>query len=102
VIGSINEKLRLCQHIVLCQESFNIHKMTNEQTTKAIEAVRKHFSAMLEKLEKMKAEQQEDLLTSSDEDKKPAEASLAKTDQLIEEIRKSQLSMERVLKNAGT
>jgi hypothetical protein len=76
--------------------------MTNEQTAKAIDAVRKHFSAILEKLEKMKAEQEEDLQLSSVENKKAAEASLAKTEQLIEEIRKSQLNMERVLKSAGT
>jgi hypothetical protein len=76
--------------------------MTNEQTTKAIEAVRKHFAAILEKLEKMRAEQEEDLQTSPDKAKEIAGASLAKTEQLIEEIRKSQVTMEGVLKRAGT
>jgi hypothetical protein len=72
--------------------------MTNEQTDKAIEAVRKHFNSMLGKLEKMKVEQEQDLCEATDNEKRIAEASLQKTNQLIEEIKRSQIDMERVLK----
>jgi hypothetical protein len=76
--------------------------MTNEQTEKAIEAVRKHFNSMLEKLEKMKVEQEQDLREASHNEKRTAEASLEKTRQLIDEVKKSQLNMERVLKSGLT
>jgi hypothetical protein len=75
--------------------------MTDDQSNKAIEAVRKHFRSMLEKLETMKAEQEEDLLSASGTDKIMTEAALDKTKKLIDEINRSQVNIEMVLKSKG-
>jgi hypothetical protein len=72
--------------------------MTNEETRDAIEKVRKRLHSMLDKLEKMKREQEEDLKTVTDAERARTEVALAQTQKLIEEIKTSQANIEAVLK----
>jgi hypothetical protein len=71
--------------------------MTDEQTQHALNTVRKHLGSMLEKLEAMKAEQEQDLKSLAGADRQPTELALAQTLKLIDEIAKSQANIEAVL-----
>ena len=73
--------------------------MSDDRNEKAIESVRKHLSAMLEKLENMKSEQEEDLKTIVGSEKEQTELALAQTIKLIEELKKSQTSIEAALRS---
>jgi hypothetical protein len=71
--------------------------MTNEQTNQALSSVRKHLTAMLQKLEDIKAEQEEDLKSLTGPARVATETSLAQTQKLIDEIEKSKANIEAEL-----
>ena len=76
--------------------------MTNEETNKALDSVRRHLTAMLEKLELLQAEQEEDLKTITGTERVMTETSLAQTKKLIDEIKKSHANIEAVLKSKSS
>ena len=76
--------------------------MTNEETNKALDSVRRHLHAMLEKLELLRTDQEEDLKTITGPERKQTETSLAQTEKLIDEIKKSQSNIEAVLKGKNS
>lgn len=76
--------------------------MTNEETNKALDSVQKHLQSMLDKLESIKAEQEEDLKTASGATIQQTELSLLQTKALIEEITNSKLNLEAMLKRMAS
>lgn len=76
--------------------------MTNEETNKALDSVQKHLQSMLDKLESIKAEQEEDLRTASGATLQQTELSLLQTKALIEEITNSKLNLEAMLKRMAS
>jgi hypothetical protein len=78
--------------------SRKFHFMTPDENNKALDSVRKHLRAMLDKLEDMKKEQEEDMKTLTGEERQRTSVALEQTQKLIDEIKKSEINLERVLK----
>ncbi len=75
--------------------------MTPDENNKALDSVRKHLRAMLDKLEGMKKEQEEDMKTLTGEERQRTSVALGQTQKLIDEIKKSEINLESVLKGNG-
>jgi hypothetical protein len=75
--------------------------MTPDETNNAIDSVRKHLRSMLDKLEDMQKEQEEDMKTLTGEERQRTSVALEQTKKLIDEIEKSQINLEGILKGNG-
>lgn len=76
--------------------------MTNEETNKALDAVRKHLQSMLDKLGSIKLEQEEDLKIASGATLQQTELALKQTQALIDEITNSKVNLEAMLQRMAS
>jgi len=72
--------------------------MTDENSDKALAAVQKHMRSMLDKLERMEADQEDDLKNSSPKERERAQVALEQTRKLITEIRVSLQNLEAMIR----